>query len=961
MRFKLENTPNNMYSFNDILDLLNGLKNNSPVFKIFNFRTSKSHNIDSGNVIKFYKLYIESLSNKDPEEKEFFSLGEVCQEHIPVISDFIFKFENSDKNISTEDDLFESKLVHNIINIHQEIIGDMFSVSRNMSELLCVYLKSEPWIENEKICIRIKFHFPYCRQSKDFIDSVFRKKLITELRLSKILSFFSFSTPTEEWEKLLLRIKNWHPLYGSSEDKKIPPCSFIGVYGPIKDTDYCEEYYIQKIYNYENHTFIKNKLCNFDELSTLVEEDDLDEYEKSIKLLPLFLSLNFFNELCPLRNKEIMYNYSSTTCSEEEENEQENETFSDNPSDMEIFKDLINLLSIKRFNKEAYVLDIGKVLHNITDGKKEGLDIWKSLVTEKGDIYDEEYCDKNYDSFEGENVTIRTIGWYARIDNKSKYEIWHSKWLVPKLCECISENFAEVIVAETFYRCCWLDYMYTGKKWVEFRSNKLVVLSGDEKIRRVLTDKFVPCFVKLQVKNNTEQLRLSESGDKDRDKSRKDLQKTNEMIGKMVYKLLSTRYRNSIIKTACEYFFNETIISMLNKNPKLMGLSNCIIELTSTEAFVRPGKPEDYITKRAGVSYRPEYNYKHKDVRDLLVYFRQVFPEPTLNEHMKKDVASLLYGRNSEKIFRMWIGDTNGSKSVYQKMLRYMLGDYYCDLPPEFFSAQQKSGSGPNPELAQTKGARAVFSAEPDDDMSFKGARIKKVTGGDSFYARDCCENGGTIETSFKPIMVLNIVPDITGLDEATRERFSMVPFEGRWIRADEDVDVCEDIEDQIKNKTYRMDNRFEDNIPRLAGALLWLAVQYYKKYIKEGLSNPPYIKKWMNEYWKKHDPYVSYISENLENPLIKKECKKCTAISREKCSFCSGSGEIDEIDSEQSVTSTEIYPEFKRWFIATHSQKPVPQPKFTDIMSDPKKLGKQHKHRWWGVRIKKKANVIFE
>ena len=83
-----------------------------------------------------------------------------------------------------------------------------------------------------------------------------------------------------------------------------------------------------------------------------------------------------------------------------------------------------------------------------------------------------------------------------------------------------------------------------------------------------------------------------------------------------------------------------------------------------------------------------------------------------------------------------------GSKSVFQKMLRKMFGDYYKDMPADFYSAHQRGTSGPNPELAQVLGARLVFSAEPDDDAAFKGARIKKLTGGDSFYARGCNENG---------------------------------------------------------------------------------------------------------------------------------------------------------------------------------------------------------------------------
>ena len=69
---------------------------------------------------------------------------------------------------------------------------------------------------------------------------------------------------------------------------------------------------------------------------------------------------------------------------------------------------------------------------------------------------------------------------------------------------------------------------------------------------------------------------------------------------------------------------------------------------------------------------------------------------PSMFRHPKySGVSSDNQSRNAEKYFRMWIGDTNGSKSVYQKMIRTMLGDYYCDLPATYFSAEQRGGSGP--------------------------------------------------------------------------------------------------------------------------------------------------------------------------------------------------------------------------------------------------------------------------
>ena len=170
-------------------------------------------------------------------------------------------------------------------------------------------------------------------------------------------------------------------------------------------------------------------------------------------------------------------------------------------------------------------------------------------------------------------------------------------------------------------------------------------------------------------------------------------------------------------------------------------------------------------------------------------------------------------------------------------------------------------------------------------------------------------KTGGTIETTFKPIMVLNMVPDVTGLDEATKDRFKMIPFEGRWIKEGEDVKVPETFEEQVSKRIYNMDDRFEDNIPRLSMALLWLSVKNFKKYRSEGLVTPPYIKKWMEDYWKRNEPYMSYINERLTRMKAKKKCVMCKET--QKCYSCDDTGYIGIIDENFSLRSKDIFPDF--------------------------------------------------
>lgn len=951
-----------MSEYSSVLDILN-TKSTNTIFNVINFTNRKKHAVDMSNVINFYKNYCESLYVKDLKQwniHPIFALGEVTKESIPVIGEFLFRFDYDLEDFDNKDEdiiFYERELVSGMISVFQDVIKEVFFVSSKGSELICVVSETIPWEESGTHTVRLKFHFPYCRTDRKFANTTLRTKVIQKLRRSKISKYFSITSPVGDWDTHLEEVKDYYPFYGSTDNSKRPPCYFTGIYDKNQ-----QEIKIEDAYDYKSHQFISGDKCITDQVETL--EEDVSSEDMNMYLLPLFLSLEFWSGITQVKdefNTGKNYLSSSTVFSEEDI-----EDYNENPSEFEMCLDLIELLGEKRFTIESYFLDIGKALYKSTDGEDIGLTEWKKFTDRKKLEFDRDYCDSKWIGFDNEEVTVKTMAWYAKEDKPEEYYQWHERWCRPKIMEAIQNRKLDNIVAEAFYRVFWLHYMHTGKRWAEFRRSRLVMLSEDFTIRRVITEKFIPCFDKQRALLSEEKLNLNKVSNKSQlcSDKKKQLEDLITETGELIKDLQKERFRSTLVKSLKEFFYKENLGKLLDKNPSLMGCGNCVIEVNDAIAFTRNGKPEDYLTKKVGVNYKSIYSYQHPDVQALLKYFEQVFPEPSINHHMRKDIGSMLYGRNAEKYFRMWIGDTNGSKSVYQKMIRTMLGDYYCDLPATFFSAQQRGGSGPNPELAQTDGARVAFSAEPDDDTSFKGARIKRLTGGDSFYARSCNEDGGTIETSFKNVMVLNIVPDITGMDEATKNRFCMIPFEGRWIRKDEDFHVPETHEEQVKAKTYWMDERFEDNIPKLAGALLWLAIKYYKVYREEGLTSPKYIKDWMRDYWSKHDPHISFITEMLENPKVKIECDECKLrdeieINKDgeevKCEKCNGSRLVEVIDVKKYVTATDVYPLYKKWFRETYPQvQVVPKPRMTEILSTPDKLGKQINRRWYGVIVRR-------
>lgn len=954
-------------SYNELFKIFSECRIQNKVFVVHEFGTKKNYPIDINNVISFFRMYCDILYCKDMSKWNInpLMMGEVSDDIIPVITEFKFKFENDD---SEKNNLFDRKLTHKLINCHQQVFDEIIHVSPSCEEYMCVTLISDSYNEGDNLlCKKIKLIFPNCRISKANLSTIFKTRLLTKIRKNKLDKHFSNGSPLGSWEQHLQHVKNYYPLYGSTDHPKEPPYIFEAVYGECID-DECANIPLENAFNFKQHQFIKNGRCVYEEIDTLIEDevDQKGNFECSMKLLPLFCSVHYGSHISRIKEKNL--SNIETSSSADASESMANGDIDPDPSKLEIAIEMIDMLDIKRFEEENYYLEIGKALYSASEGSEDGLKVWYRAADERGCEYDLDFCRNNYDEFDNEHITIKTLAWYARKDNPIQYQNWHNDWCYSVLSKCYRDQ-DDIIVAEAFYRVFWLDYLFHNKFWYKFDKSRLKRTKDEVYLRRDITEKFIPKFISLRSQICEEQLNVKAHASRSTrlEKENKDLEAHLAAITKLIKKLSSDRFRNTLVRCVRDYFHVEDLHKLLDINPNLLGVKNGVIELLDKKAVFRPGKPEDYITKKAGVSYRSEYNWEHPDIKKIVLYFRQVFPQHEVNHHMKKDVASMLYGQNSEKLFRMWIGDTNGSKTIFQRILKYMFGEYYADLPPEFFSATQKGSSGPNPELAQLgRGCRVSFADEPDDDMDFKGARIKKMTGNGSFFARGCGEDGGSIDANFKMFMVLNIVPNISGMDYATLKRLSMIVFEGQWLKPSEakSEKLPDDIEEQIKLKKYVMDDRIENDIPRLASALMWIAVYYYKHYREEGIENPPYVTNWMENYWKNHDPYNAYINERIEKVITRETCQDCfeeDEDGKKECQRCKGTGTEEKVDSKKYITASDVYPDFKRWIKETYPNlKVINKTNMTEILSSKDKLGKPKNYRWYGYQMKEtEINLI--
>lgn len=878
----------------------------------------------------FIKGYCD-LSYKDEKDDEgdgipptSLCLGEAVEGKttLPLMGNFRFKFQveegDEDRSYYSED------LPMKIVKCYQKAMSDLLNISSNMSEYVCCVMEGHSYRKGEYVKIDLLVQFPFCQLDIKFTKKVFKPYVEKLLRQNRVME--SFDTPlVGDWHEHMRDIENVIPLYRSSAEIDIPHLLLTHVYGVVEDFHIDSmtgpELELKDVFNPVTYSFIYNGKIPMNSIDLDMEEDE-DEEEYNRFWLPLFLSIHFWaGQTIPIENEKEEMEYNKKTPYNIDENDSENP--------LRLTRALLPLLSAERANLDYCWLDVGRVLYNVTKGTEEGLNMWVSFSS-KATVQgrDRAVCVYRYPEFKDNPLSVSTIAWYAKQDNPVGYEDWHTAWCSKSLNDSLTMSHADV--SKAIYRVFWLEYIYSGdtQNWYEYRENHYYKL-GKEPIplRKNITSRFVKIFERMRLdmsKNSAET--EGEMGGK------KDLDYKIKALSELILKLKNENYRSTIVKACKDMFHIEEFEKKCDKNHFLTALRNCVLEVVDKKVRPRPGKPEDYILKYSNMYYPFEYTWDSYWVKEVLYWFDQItVGDRDLKHYFLKRISSFLRGLNPEKLFDVWTNSGNNSKSMLTKTLQHMYGAYFIDFPVSLLSTGgMKNSSSASPELAQASNARAAILVEPDDRMQMSSGMIKRLTGGDRIFTRALHDNGGSMELTFKTIMVCNRIPTIASVDKATINRFVIMPFLGSWAE-----DAPETEEEQFKMRKFKMDPFFEAKIPELAKALMWISVQYYSYYANEGLALPQIVKDYIKKHWDDNDHYLQFIAEKID--------------------YAYKDGDKKEINTDVAMTAQELYKFFTPWFKDYYPGVTVPTlAEFRDDISMSGRLGPQPKRGvWLGLKMK--------
>jgi phage/plasmid-associated DNA primase len=529
-------------------------------------------------------------------------------------------------------------------------------------------------------------------------------------------------------------------------------------------------------------------------------------------------------------------------------------------------------------------------------------------------------CRNLYYTFANSAITVKTLAWYAREDSSERYANWHRDWCMSSMEQALSGYHTDVAIA--LHRVYWLDFVYCpvgSGKWFQFRNHRWYEANQGINLRKAISKDFMKRF------EATRMILSRQIHDSNDDAFKTNGEITMKKITSLIGKLKNVTFKSSIMTEAREHFNNERFVSLLDVNPEITGVTNGILEVAGRNILFRHAKPEDYISMCTNIPYQANYTWQHPLVIECMRWFGQVFTDRSLLHHFLKFSASCLKGRNSDKIFPIFTGEGDNSKSMIVKLFEATFSSYCIKFDMANVTGRNANASGPTPQLARAKATKVAFMDEPADDVPMNKETIKRWVGGDSFFSRFLQDNGGDVQVTFKLILTCNKVPIIPNADKAIKNRTRLFPFLSTWTKDAPEEGIMKD-----GKMNFKMDPVFERRIPILAPAFLWIMTQYYPYYVDEGLADPAIVTETTEAYWRDNDVYAQFAADSIQEVYVEATGNR---------------------DAGARVTLSEIYSEFKIWFRDAFPGNKVPERSVVraELSS---RWGRMHGNAWHGIRI---------
>jgi P4 family phage/plasmid primase-like protien len=353
----------------------------------------------------------------------------------------------------------------------------------------------------------------------------------------------------------------------------------------------------------------------------------------------------------------------------------------------------------------------------------------------------------------------------------------------------------------------------------------------------------------------------------DRDRADERMKK----LGGIARQLKMSGFKDSVLKESQEKFYDEDFTMRLDCDPDIIGVSNGVLvlnyhekeDMSDMRVLFRKGRPDDNISFQMGrmdpdldpIPYE-KYRADDPDQAALMGFFKLIYPDDDLREYVLTLLASCLEGRNKEQKFWINTGGGSNGKSMLQTLMEYTFGDYQTSLQTTVLTRKRPESGAANPDMITTKCKRYIYMGEPDPGEKINTSRMKQLSGEDRIEARGLFSDQEKFNMMGKMFLSCNDLPPISSMDNGTWRRIRVIPHKSTFKDpGSPDIDP--------KNHIYEKDMKLKIKLKNWRVAFLGLLVEYYNKYLKEGLREPPCVLAASNKYKERNDVFMSFFNEH--------------------------------------------------------------------------------------------------
>jgi phage/plasmid-associated DNA primase len=794
---------------------------------IGNFQFNR-HSLD-----EFWDAYCSEI-----EKGNFnYGIGEVSGQHIPVLVDVDLKIPE-ESNPFEDNNLYTLEQVETIINIYQNVLREIVDECAD-ENLVCVFLNKEPFLDRSgpSVLIRNGFHLHFPNLFMDKKDQKMHllprvKDLVDKTKLfANIGKDNSGSTIDDTYCTV-----RWL-LYGSKKSEQMNP------------------YLVSRIYDHKmNVLTVEEAFAHY-----MI----FDKNEKAINIrhnvkfyLPRILSVILAGRASLIKEIKsgIMPSFDHIKRSKPKEQPLRMYEKTTIDEDIKVAERLLPMLSADRASEYMEWMTIGWALYNISNGNDAGYKLWLDFSRRCPDKFDETRCGYEWEKMVKGNYTIGTLRHFASVDNPEQFKKFKSEQTNKIVEDALSgthNDIAKILHSE--YSNEYVCVRSSPGRWFRFCGHVWEEIEDGLDLRRKISDEVSQLF-----REKCKSL-YDDADDTFAQTKLKQYQK-------IIVNLKSSPFKNNVMREAAEVFYNNRFLDRLDSNPYLIAFKNGVYDLEKN--VFRAGKPEDFISKTMPINFK-NFSPEDKEVREIYTFLEKVFPDKSVRDFFIDINAEIFVGKNTRKEVQMWTGEKgNNGKSVMQRFFNEMLGTKFCiKMETTLITGSKPNAGGAWPELSRAgNGVRAVFFDELTDEEEIKLSMFKKLSGNDTFAARDCFEKGKDMKDyapMFKMFIISNKLARFhKGGDQASWNRVCVIPFESVFVDPSDPAGVPDTYEEQLRQKRFPMDKKLDEKIPSMVEAFAWILLQ--RRLNPVITYKPEKVLQAILAYRRRNDIYRQYIEEKI-------------------------------------------------------------------------------------------------